>query len=86
MNVTYNLGPLLREAGFPDWKALIGAPASEVGGMLTGVAERLKANPDAYTRLLPDNGWGTMEWAVGFLEDFAAECASHPKATIGGWL
>lgn len=86
INVTYNLGPMLREARFPDWHALIGAPASETGGMLRSVAARLRADPERFRALTPPNGWGTYEGAIEFLDRFAAECAAAPKATIGGWL
>lgn len=86
LNCTYNLGPMLRAAGFPGWQALIGAPASEVGGMLRSVADRLRSDPVKYREYNPSNGWGTYEGAIEFLDEFAAACAAHPRATIGGWL
>jgi hypothetical protein len=86
LNVTYNLGTMLREAGFPAWRALIGAPASETGGMLRKVADTLKADRPRFEAMNPENGWGSYRWALEFVELFAEQCAAHPKATIGGWL
>lgn len=86
LNCTYNLGGMLRAAGFPDWEALIGAPAGEAGGLLQRVAERLRADPERFRAMNPSNGWGTYEGAIDFCERFAEGCAAHPKATIGGWL
>lgn len=86
-NVTYNLGPMLRAAGFPDWHALIGAPCSEAAGPLAAVVARLRADRDRLVaEHTPANGWGSHEWALAFVEGLAADCAAHPKATIGGWL
>lgn len=83
---TYNLGKMLRAAGFPEWRALIDAPASETGGMLRKVADTLRSDPVRFREFNPENGWGTYEGAIEFLDEFAADCAAHPKATIGGWL
>jgi len=86
-NVTYNLGEMLRAAGFPDWHALIGAPCSEAAGPLAAVAERMRADRDRLVaEYTPENGWGTFEWALEFVEGLAADCAANPKAVIGGWL
>lgn len=86
INVTYNLGKMLRAAGFPPWDALIGAPASEAGGMLQSVADELVRAPDKYRKFNPPNGWGNYEGALEFVTRFAAECALNPEATIAGWL
>jgi hypothetical protein len=85
-NVTYNLGTMLRAAGFPPWRDLIGAPAAEVAETLAKVAETLREDPDGFKQYNPDNGWGTYEGAVEFVESFRDGCANHPRATIDGWL
>jgi hypothetical protein len=85
-NITYNLGKMLRAAGFPSWDALIGAPAAETGGMLRKVAETLRADPERFREFNPPNGWGDYEGAIGWCERFAAACARYPRATIGGSL
>lgn len=87
LNITYNLGPMLRAAGLPDWEALRGAPASETAGMLDGVARQLRADRDRLVaEYSPDNGWGDWDRALKFTEEFRDACMAHPKATIGAWL
>lgn len=87
INVTYNLGPMLRAAGFPPWRDLIGASAIEAAGVLNGVLTRLDADRDRLVaEHTPANGWGSWEWAREFVQRFRDDCAAHPKATIGGWL
>lgn len=85
-NVTYNLSGMLRAAGYPGHREMIGAPASEAGGVFLAVADRLRTSPDDFREHLPENGWGTVEWAVEFCDLMAKACAQHPAARIGGWL
>jgi hypothetical protein len=77
---------MLRAAGFPGWKELIGAPATETGGMLTSVADELRRHPDKYRAMNPPNGWGNYEGAIAFLDAFATDCALNNAATVNGWL
>lgn len=86
-NVTYNLGQMLRAAGFPDWKDLIGAPASETAGVLDGVLRKLEADRERLTaEHTPENGWGDWDGAHAFVCELRDDCRNHPRATIGGWL
>lgn len=86
-NVTYNLGPMLRAAGFPDWDALRGAPASEAAGVLDSVARKLQADREALVaEFSPENGWGDWNWALNFVTEFRDGCREHPKAVIEAWL
>jgi hypothetical protein len=86
-NVTYNLGPMLRAAGFPPWRGLIGAPASKTAGVLDGVLTRLNRDRDQLVaEHTPGNGWGSWEWAREFVVMLRNDCAAHPRATVGGWL
>lgn len=61
---------------------LHGAPASEAAGVLTEAFERMAANPDDYTPMNPDNGWGDYSGALDFLRWCAEMAQSHPAATI----
>lgn len=79
INLTYNLSPMLREAGFPGWDSLTGAPCSEVGGMLLRVATTLVNDPERFKKLNPENGWGTYEQAVGAMFGLAVMCKTHPE-------
>lgn len=84
VNVTYNLSGMLRAAGYPGHREMLGAPAVEAGGVFASVAQKLRSGD--YGEHVPTNGWGTKEWAVEFCDAMAAQCAAHPKAFIGGWL
>jgi hypothetical protein len=86
-NVTYNLGPMLRAAGFPAWEALRGAPASEAAGVLKGVAGKLREDrAHLVAEFSPSNGWGDWDLALKFVEQFRDACTEHPKAVIEAWL
>lgn len=85
-NVTYNLTPMLRAAGYPGHREMVGAPASEAGDVFCKVAETLRANPPAFAEHIPPNGWGSLEWAAEFCEVMARACAEHPAARVGAWL
>lgn len=84
--ITYNLGTMLRAAGFPRWDALRGAPAVETAGMLDGVARRLRADPEAFREHNPPNGWGSYESCLDWVERFRDACARHPATTIWAYL
>lgn len=86
VNLTHNLTPMLRAAGFPGWRAFEGAPASESAGVFAKVAAGLRANPERFRAMNPPNGWGTYEGALEVMERLRDLCARHPKATIGAWL
>lgn len=85
-NVTYNLGVMLRAAGFPAWRALSGAPPVETAGVLDGVARALRADPDRFKAMNPPNGWGDYDVAVKFVEDFRDALRDHPNVRIEAWL
>lgn len=86
-NVTYNLGPMLRAAGFPDWKELRGMTAADAGQVLTGVAELLLMDRVRLERdFSPANGWGDWNCAYEFVTEFRAACLAHPKAVVAAWL
>lgn len=85
-NVTYNLGPMLRAAGFPDWKDLTGAPASEAAGMLTEVAAKLEADRERLEAEFTPEEWGSWDWAHKFVTGLRDACAAAPRAVIASWL
>jgi hypothetical protein len=49
-----------------------------------GLAE-LKARPEYFRRFNPENGWGTYEGLVEFVEKYLAACRTHPSAHVGVW-
>ncbi len=91
LNVTYNLTPMLREAGlFPNaHKDLQGAPCAEVAGVAESALRRLQENPEHFRAMNPPNGLGTYEVAVEFVSQLRDVCSrwSHiPSAELEGWL
>jgi hypothetical protein len=91
LNVTYNLTPMLREAGmFPgSHRDLIGAPCSETAGVAESARARLLADPDRFKALNPPNGWGDYDGAVEFVTDLRDMCARWswaPTARLEGSL
>lgn len=85
-NITHNLGKMAAETGIylqlwrPDeidisraWQ--LTQPLSEGLG-------RLKADPDAYRRHNPANGWGNYEGLVAFVEAYSAACLQWPDAHV----
>lgn len=63
-------------------RGLDGAPASEAAGVLAAAVERMRANPDDYRPMNPENGWGDYEGALAFLEWMAETAREHPATTI----
>jgi len=87
LNVTYNLGPMLRAAGFPQWDRVVGAPCSELGGTLEKVRNNLAADLDWYqAEYGPENGWGNATVALTFVRRFRDLCARYPWAVVEAWL
>lgn len=81
--LTYNYHRMLGAAGFPSvWRVLNDTLAGSVSQMLREVAETLKADPDRFRQLEPENGWGNYEHCLEVIDQFATACAQHPEARI----
>jgi hypothetical protein len=63
VNVTYNLGPMLRAAGM-DWADFTCLRPEELTRKITATIEELKARPEHYRALNPPNGFGTYEGLI----------------------
>ncbi len=48
--------------------------------------EILKANPENFRHLAPENGFGTYEVLVDFVKKYIRACKDYPKAEIRVWL
>lgn len=93
-NLTYNLTPMLKAAGFPGWSEVVSERRSD-GLLPTGantvpifeaVLAELRANPEKYRAMNPPNGWGTYEGAVEVFADYIEKVGPHPDATVDSWL
>jgi len=88
-NVTHNLAAMADAAGIykelwrpeeVDIKTATQLIAPLEAGLL-----RLRADPDRFKKLNPDNGWGTYEGLVQFVSDYLEACRAHPDAVIRIW-
>jgi hypothetical protein len=55
--------------------------AQLVGPLRVGLA-LLKSDPARFKRRNPENGWGSYETLVRFVEEYLAACESHPSAEV----
>jgi hypothetical protein len=85
-NLTYNLSRMLREAGMPLWRDMLGMRAPEAGGIWHRVHDTLVEFPDRFRAMNPPNGWGTYEDAVNVIGALARACDLYPDAKVAGWL
>ena len=85
-NITHNLGKMADKAGVyyalwrPDEKGW--THAKQLISPLEAGLEALKAKPDEFKKLSPDNGWGNYEGLVEFVENYLTACKEYPDAEI----
>lgn len=88
-NITHNLGKMADAAGIyrhlwrPEelgieiaWQLI--EPLSE------GLA-RLRAHPEQFLPLNPENGWGNYDGLVSFVENYLDACRRAPTASVRVW-
>lgn len=92
-NVTYNLSPMLSEAGWswPDrqvWSKeyLEGATAADIGEKAMYVLRNLEGDPERFKALNPPNGWGDYDGLVSVWRNFVETIREHPEGRIGVWF
>ncbi len=85
-NITHNLNRMADAAGI--YKALwrpeeIGASkARELEPILTEGLARLRSDPEHYKKLNPENGWGSYEGLVLFVEEYLKACRLYPDLNV----
>lgn len=45
----------------------------------------LKSDPERFKRFNPENGWGSYEGLVEFVEDYLDACRQYPDAEVSVW-
>ena len=85
-NITHNLGAMAREAGIYEalWRP------EEVGInyahqlMVPLAAARLAliTEPEHFRKFAPENGWGTYEGLLEFVEKYMEACIENPDAEV----
>lgn len=88
-NITHNLGPMAREAGIYTllWRPEeIGIKyARELIAPLEAGLNILRMYPERFRKFNPENGWGSYEGLVEFVEVYLAACREHPDAEVDTW-
>ena len=85
-NMTHNLGKMasVAELYIPLWDpSSIGITKAKdlIKPLKKGLA-RLLVNPERYKAFNPDNGWGSYDGLVIFVEKYLKACKTYPDARI----
>lgn len=85
-NITHNLSEMADHAGIylVLWRPEeIGATkANHIIEPLKAGLALLKSDPDKFKKFSPDNGWGTYEGFVDFVERYLKACEDKPNSEI----
>lgn len=85
-NITHNLNRMAEAAGIyqhlwrPD-EIEITKAAQLIEPLTVGLKE-LRDNPKKYRAFNPENGWGSYEGLIEFVQSYLIECIKYPDATI----
>lgn len=85
-NITHNLNKMATEAGIYKhlWRPEeIGITKAEelIMPLMEGL-KLLKNDPARFKKLNPENGWGSYEGLIDFIENYLEACVKNPDATI----
>lgn len=80
-NMTSNLARMWSAAGAPldEWS---GRLAAEVLPKLQSAIDELTNNPHQFVEMQPENGWGTHQDCLGFLQRIRDAACRDPSATL----
>jgi hypothetical protein len=85
-NITHNLTEMASALGIYEclWRATENKilRADELIGPLAAALRKLKADPDFFDKFSAQNGWGTTEQFIPWLEKLLAACRENPAASI----
>lgn len=85
-NITHNLTRMADKAGVyyalwrPEEKGW--SKASDLIPVLEKGLKELKAKPDYFKQFNPDNGWGSYENLMEFVENYLSACKEYPDSII----
>lgn len=85
-NITHNMTKMADEADLyyalwrPDERGW--THAHHIIPLLTTGLVDLKSSPETFKLLNPENGWGSYEGLVEFVESYLAACKQYPDAKI----
>lgn len=85
-NITHNLTKMAANAGvyYACWhpEEINATRAKHILPMLDDGIKALREFPDHYKQFAPENGWGTYEGFLAWLEKYAEACRKFPSARI----
>ena len=85
-NITHNLDEMAQAAGIYEcvWRPREHGFvfAKDIVPTLKQGIDRLRESPDTFKVFDAENGWGTYEQFVPWLEHYLAACEQHPMAEI----
>ena len=83
LNITYNVGNMLRRAGIHP-KVLDGMSVTEALLIVKNGYAVMHDNPSYFDQFVPQNGWGTVETTLAALLSFlnVLEHGSHPDDKV----
>ena len=85
-NITHNVGKMAKEAGLYEvlWRPEeLGISYAEQ--MIVPLEKGLSClhdDPEKYKKFNPENGWGSYESLVKFVEKYLYACRTHPNKEI----
>jgi hypothetical protein len=85
-NITHNLGKMADAAGLykyvwrPDENEI--TYADQLIAPFTEGLTRLKENPEEFKKHNPENGWGSYDVFVKFMEEYLDACKKYPQALV----
>jgi hypothetical protein len=88
-NITHNLTKMADEAGVygvlwrPNENGI--TTAKELIDPLRESLHKLKLDPEKYKVFNPENGWGTYDGLVKFIENYLDACYEYPEAKVEVW-
>ena len=84
LNITHNLATMAKEAGFYEelWHLYGINCCKELAPIIRNGIEELKTNPEKYKRFSAENGWGTYEQFLPWLEELLQNLEKFPNAHL----
>ncbi len=77
-NLTYNVGPMLKRAGFHP-RVVNGMTAKELFPIVENARQVLAENEAYFLQFEPSNGWGSWEGTVMFLSELESHLMDCPS-------
>lgn len=85
-NITHNLCKMAEEAGVYEalWRPeeINITKAKELIEPLRNGLHKLKLEPEKYKKFNPENGWGSYDGLVKFVENYLNACYEYPDADV----